>query len=400
MRSDVAIWRPKAADVRIHPITELFPDMSDGEFDALIADIREHGVRHHILLHEGQIVDGVNRFKACKKLGVPCPSKEWDGEGSLLDLVISLNVRRRHLTPSQLAMIGAEALPHFEAEARERSRQSGERFGKGTENIPCPIEGRGEARDHTARVVGVNPHYVSDAKAIKEKDPCLAEEVKAGKKTLSEVKRELRNREHRARPPVPGQFRVIYADPPWKYGKAGPGLDGYGPAERHYETMLLDEICDLRFDDGRTVRDIAEKDAVLFFWVTSPMLENSFKVIRAWGFNYKTSFVWDKVKHNFGHYNSVRHEFLLVATRGSCTPEVNTLFDSVVTRERSREHSEKPEAFRTMIDTLYPSGSRIELFARRKASGWEAWGSEDPMPDIPTECEEVAIPTEGEEMPF
>ncbi len=97
MRSDVGIWMPKAADVRIHPITELFPDMSDGEFDALVADIREHGVRHPILLHEDQIVDGINRFKACKKLGVPCPSKEWDGEGSLLDLVISLNVRRRHL---------------------------------------------------------------------------------------------------------------------------------------------------------------------------------------------------------------------------------------------------------------------------------------------------------------
>ena len=78
-----------------------------------------------------------------------------------------------------------------------------------------------------------------------------------------------------------------------------------------------------------------------------------------------------------GHYNSVRHEFLLVCTRGSCVPDENKMFDSVQVIEKTKKHSEKPEEFRKIIDTLYPHGKRIELFARKKVKGWETWGAED-----------------------
>ena len=67
--------------------------------------------------------------------------------------------------------------------------------------------------------------------------------------------------------------------------------------------------------------DLAAPDAVLFLWVPSPLLADGWPLIAAWGFTYKASFVWDKVKHNYGHYNSVRHELLLIAPRGSCLPE-------------------------------------------------------------------------------
>src|SRR3990170_1228164 len=154
-----------------------------------------------------------------------------------------------------------------------------------------------------------------------------------------------------------GKYRVIYADPPWQYGNTMP--DYYGVQDNHYTLMSLEEICTL------PVKDIVEDDAVLFLWVTSPILEESFEVIKAWGFEYKTSFVWDKIKHVMGHYNSVRHELLLVCTRGSCQPDVHKLFDSVVSIERT-EHSVKPEYFREIIDTIYPNGKRIELFGRTK----------------------------------
>ena len=104
------------------------------------------------------------------------------------------------------------------------------------------------------------------------------------------------------------------------------------------------------------------------------MLEDSFKVINAWGFKYKSSFIWDKVLHAMGHYNSVRHEFLLIATRGSCTPDVPKLIDSVVSIERT-EHSRKPKEFRNIIDTLYPIGDRLEMFAREAPDGWDVWGN-------------------------
>ncbi len=178
-----------------------------------------------------------------------------------------------------------------------------------------------------------------------------------------------------AAPTMPtGKYRVLYADPPWQYGNSGviTGGDNYGRAARHYPTMSIDALCAL----GDQIEAMAEDDAVLFMWVTSPLLAECFPVIKAWGFTYKTSFVWDKVRHNFGHYNSVRHELLLICTRGSCLPDTPTLLDSVVTIERSDKHSEKPEEFRGMIDSLYTWGNRLELFARCRVDGWEAWGNE------------------------
>ena len=90
------------------------------------------------------------------------------------------------------------------------------------------------------------------------------------------------------------KYRVIYADPPWSYSdRQDTGM--LGGAVKHYDTMPLEDICALPVP--------AADDAVLFLWVTSPMLEDSFRVINAWGFKYKSSFVWDKVAHNMGHYN-------------------------------------------------------------------------------------------------
>jgi len=185
------------------------------------------------------------------------------------------------------------------------------------------------------------------------------------------AKRETVKLQRQESPPLPSnKYRIVYADPPWCYGNSG--LDDYGHAERHYPVMTIKELCKM----GDRLRKIMDQDAVLFLWVTSPLLEECFAVIRAWGFKYKASFVWDKVGHNFGYYNSVRHEFLLVCTRGSCTPDVPRLFDSVQSIEKSRKHSEKPEQFREIIDTLYPHGKRIELFARTQVDNWDAWGNE------------------------
>lgn len=163
----------------------------------------------------------------------------------------------------------------------------------------------------------------------------------------------------------PHKYRVVYADPPWQYGDKQ-DIETLGGAQKHYPTMPLDDIIALPVP--------AEDNAVLFLWVTSPLLEDGFKVINGWGFKYKSSFVWDKVAHNMGHYNSVRHEFLLIATKGSCTPDVKKLFDSVQSIERT-EHSRKPEEFRDIIDTLYTHGNKLEMFARTTHSGWDVWGN-------------------------
>jgi N6-adenosine-specific RNA methylase IME4 len=121
---------------------------------------------------------------------------------------------------------------------------------------------------------------------------------------------------------------------------------------------------------------LAEKNSVLFLWVTSPQLQQCFDVVHAWGFEYKASFVWDKGKHMVGHYNSVRHEFLLICTRGSCKPDIPKLIPSVVSIPKTRKHSEKPKEFYEIIERMYEHGRKLELFAREAREGWDCYGDE------------------------
>jgi N6-adenosine-specific RNA methylase IME4 len=166
---------------------------------------------------------------------------------------------------------------------------------------------------------------------------------------------------------VPGVFRVLYVDPPWSY--SNPTSKIPVAADHHYKTMELKNICEMKLPR------IAE-NAVLFLWATAPMLKEAMDVISAWGFVYKTNFIWNKMKHNYGHYSSVQHELLLLATRGSCLPDTRKLVGSVVSI-RPTQHSAKPVEFREIIDRLYPFGERIELFARGELPAhWRGWGLE------------------------
>jgi len=232
-------------------------------------------------------------------------------------------------------------------------------------------------------------HYeVASIKKIKEKEDGkleLSKEPdkekmqellkKAEKENLSvkelgeKVKRYKRQQDERIRlANAPKKYSVIYADPPWKYKDKL--VESYGAAENHYPSLSVRELCEL------PIKAKVFKKAVLFIWVTSPLLDECFEVIKAWGFEYKTSFVWDKIKHNYGHYNSVRHEFLLICTKGSYLPESNELIDSVISIERTDEHSEKPEFFRELIEKMYPNSKKIELFGRKKYRGWDNFGDE------------------------
>lgn len=178
-------------------------------------------------------------------------------------------------------------------------------------------------------------------------------------------------------PPLPkGRFRVIYADPPWQYSDEL--VEEYGTAEHHYGTLSIKELCEMPFPK-------TTKDTVLFLWITVPIKrEEKYKeVLNSWGFIERSEWIWNKRRHNFGHWNSVRHEYLLICTKGDCPLEVQRLFPSVVSIDRTKIHSKKPEYFRKMIEVLYPSGRRVELFARdikelkKKYPHWDFWGDEE-----------------------
>lgn len=370
----------KDTTLGFHPLANIFPLVEGADLATLTEDIRAHGLREAITLHpDGTILDGRNRYRACLAAGVAPRFVTWDGDGSALAFVLSLNLHRRHLNESQRAMAGARIANMDEGRRSATASIDAVSQADAAEllNVSRPsVQRAREVLDHgtTELIASVERGDVAVSLAAKiatstdDTQRAVVARVATGERPI-EAMRQVRAEQIEARQIAEptGKYRVIYADPPWSYGNEMPA--GTTEQRDHYPTMPIADICAL------PVRDMAEPDAVLFLWVTSPILEESFAVIKAWGFSYKASFVWDKIAHNMGHYNSVRHELLLVATRGSCQPDVRKLFDSVVTEERT-EHSRKPETFRTIIDTIYPNGKRVELFARRKAEGWDSWGKE------------------------
>jgi N6-adenosine-specific RNA methylase IME4 len=163
-------------------------------------------------------------------------------------------------------------------------------------------------------------------------------------------------------------YGVIYADPPWSFAPYSRETGMDRAADNHYPTMTLDAI--------KAIEVPAAADCVLFLWATAPMLRQALDVMDAWGFEYKSHFVWFKDRAGTGYWNRNRHELLLVGTRGSIpAPAPGTQYESVIGANRLR-HSEKPHHFREMIEEMFPTVPRLEMFARERLAGWDAWGNE------------------------
>lgn len=374
-------------DYKPHPASSIFPQMDAESFEALTRDIQANGQREPIYLYEGKVIDGRHRLQACSELRIECETREYQGRDPV-GFVISMNRHRRQLTPSQLAMSAARAATMRQGARTDKpSRISDEVSAAKAAQLMHVDRSQvfaarkviSQATPEVVKAVDAGKLPVSAAAKLVERPPEFQRRVvdkieKGVAKSAVDAMRLVKHEDRSVVPTPKGKYRVVYADPPWDYGNVD--LPQYGHSSYHYPAMSIGELCEL------PVRKLASDDAVLFLWVTSPMLQISFRVIEAWGFYYKTTFVWDKVKHNFGSYNSVRHEFLLVCTHGSGTPDKRKLYDSVQVIERSPKHSEKPEEFRQIIDDLYiqPANGisdRIELFARKRPpSGWDAWGNE------------------------
>ena len=172
-------------------------------------------------------------------------------------------------------------------------------------------------------------------------------------------------------------FRVVLADPPWRFGDRLPG-PGRG-ASKHYRTMTTRDICALRLPP------IAE-DALLFLWRVSAMQADALDVVHAWGFALKSELVWVKTaaagsrengRMGMGRYVRLDHEVCLIGVRGRGAQLVTDHGVRSVVYAPRGPHSAKPGAAYDAIEKLTAGvGPRLELFARRARPGWECWGSD------------------------
>lgn len=170
------------------------------------------------------------------------------------------------------------------------------------------------------------------------------------------------------------KYKVIYADPPW-YFKAYSNLGEGRSPNNHYSCMEINDIKNL------PVSKLADKDCVLLMWVVNPLLDQSFEIIKSWGFKYKTiGFTWAKTNKNklgyftgLGYWTRSNPEICLLATKGS-PKRISKSIPQLVISER-REHSRKPDEIYNHIEKLL-EGPYIELFARTNRPGWDSWGNE------------------------
>lgn len=170
------------------------------------------------------------------------------------------------------------------------------------------------------------------------------------------------------------RFPVIYADPPWEF-RVYSGKGKMRSAERHYDTMSLDDIAAL------PVRDIAAPDCALFMWAVMPELPGALELLTAWGFTYKTvAFTWVKQNRSgeglftgMGYWTRANAELCLLATKGS--PQRLAMDVHQVIMSPVRQHSRKPDEAAPRISRLL-AGPYLELFAREPRDGWTTWGNE------------------------
>ena len=184
------------------------------------------------------------------------------------------------------------------------------------------------------------------------------------------------------------KYKIIYADPPWQYrvySQKGQGRS----AENHYHTMNIKDIMALPVDK------IADKDCILFLWITFPCLKEGIEVMERWGFKYKTcGFNWvkrNKKKNTYfmglGFWTRSNSEVCLIGTKGQ--PKRVSKSVSQICDARIMEHSKKPAEIRERIVELCGELPRVELFARDKVKGWDSLGDEIDGRDIREALREV-----------
>lgn len=429
-----------------HQYANLFPLIEGREFTDLVADIRENGLLDPIVMFDGRILDGRNRFRALLTAGLLSGDDLTSArngfsnrtfrqfvpetQGDPLTWVLSKNLRRRHLTPGQLGMLGADIATMRQGERTDRKPDLPAIEGK---SAPTPPVSQAQA----AQIVGTPVANVERAQAVKKTGaPELVDSVRKGDvavsaaleiaklpvteqldvlrsadpRALSRIAKERREKvqlqkrdsrqqrqvelAHRLMALPEKKYGVIYADPEWRFKAYSDATGMDRAADNHYPTSALIELMQ------RDVRSIAAKDCVLFMWATVPMLIEAICVLDAWGFllidrdpetgflmpdksrcGYVSHWAWLKKRIITGYWNRGKHEVLLIAKRGNPVApamgeQLPSWLDDMAIEADATQHSVKPDVFAEWIERLWPDTPKIELNARRKRPGWDVWGLE------------------------
>lgn len=382
-------------DYEFHKIASLFPLMNKKSLNKLAESIRTEGLNLPIVLYEEKILDGRNRYLACKIAGVEPRFITYGGDNPW-EFVWSENAERRHLTDMQKYFIWLEKnekSARWQAVSEEIHKEANRKRSEAAKAQPRTEDGtRLASGSGTDSTTTSDPHKTRSAKAqasrtnmgavakgdyLYDRRPDLAHKVISGDMSFSSALREARREEaiqkleaieNKKAKELAGVFDVVVIDPPWPMQKIE---RDERPNQVHldYPTMTEEELAALKIP--------AAQDCHVFLWTTQKFLQAAFRLLDAWGLKYTCAFVWHKPggfqPYGLAQYNC---EFVLYARKGSPVFIDQKAFCTCFHAPRGC-HSEKPGAFYETIKRV-TAGRRLDMFARRTIDGFEGWGKEAP----------------------
>lgn len=410
--------------------------LNEEKVAALMLSIPEHGLRNPISvygLQSDEFVDlsaGAHRLEAMRRLGretVPCVHYQGDALDREL-WEIDENLIRSDLTPADRALFVFRRkeiylLKHPEtanggdrrsdrqlgelkaSEAKRFTSATAEATGQSERSIQRDAERGEKVCERALRMISATPlntgttldrlkrlepeqqiAWIEGALADRRETEAKAKQFRTEKMQMSrtirsDIVKAIADKGTAVAGKMPrAAFPIGYADPPWQQ-EAWSDETGQDKGLM-YPSMPLDEIKELCAGD----KSPFTPDAVVALWVPMNRIDDGIDVLKAWGFEYVTAIVWDKVDIGTGRWVRDRAEILLIGKRGniSLAPEMGTQPVSLYS-EKKTGHSRKPVWFAEQIDRLWPDLPKIELFQRKESlaegdirlSGkWSFWGFE------------------------
>lgn len=356
-------------------------DMLDAEFNDEI-DLDE--------FRNFYIVDGHNRYEIAQKHNLEFNTKELEfvDEEEAKIYILEKQLGRRNINGYVRLELTEKLEPLLKQKAKEkeRIRKSKNDFVKSdkvedededflfhTKPVIKPVDTRKEI----AKLAGVSTGTKAKFDKIKNViDDNTKQKLRTGEIAIDNVFKQIKTEQKKeeikklkedideGKIILPdGTFEIIMMDVPWNYGTQ------YDAGSRRvgnpYPEMSLEEIYNLSIP--------ASKDCILFFWTTQKFLEESFKIIKHYGFEYKGLIVWDKEDMGMGATLRMQCEFCMLAFKGKPIWNITDMRDII--HEKRREHSRKPDTLYNIINDKLP-GRRLDYFSRENREGWQTFGYE------------------------
>lgn len=403
---------------------------NDSDYKSLYHSIEIGGINTPLIVNQKFVLlDGHTRYYIAKKLGldsVPITIKHFDDPLLEAMFVIDINVSRRNLTEGQKAKL---IMSYLEIEEKLAAR----RKTAGKKNID--VENIGRAAAKVSEKFNMSPRQIDRVRKImREGSTDVKNKYESGKITTNAayqaVQRETRVVTNKSLPS--GKHNVGYMDLPWEYDNQKTGGSMTSAANQKYDTLTPEEIIDefigrtfyecdfcknkitndvvkhmrkkvvikdkkpivdiicsmcghkMKYIETKPKKDIMStfaKDAVLFMWMTVPMLDEQWSVVNAMkehGFKFKQMIFWVKTgRKGIGYWFENQVEILAMLVRGNVEAFRSSLPNCMILPVG--KHSEKPEEFRNLIDRATASmgkRTKIEYFPREQHHGWVSWGNE------------------------